>query len=190
MKQHYINELDNFMGAWYLDDTSICDRLIDFHKNSPNQHQGTIGKGVNPSVKDSTDVELKDDIVMIEYFDQLKLVTAEYIKKYPWCNGYNPFALTQVALVQHYKPTSAYFGWHSERIGTREIATTRHLVFMTYLNDVDDGGETEWFHQNLKIKPEKGLTVIWPTDWTFTHRGVASPTQDKYIVTGWFNFID
>ena len=59
---------------------------------------------------------------------------------------------------------------------------------MTYLNDVIDGGETEWYYQNIKIKPERGLTVIWPSDWTFTHRGNTSPTQTKYIATGWFNF--
>ena len=59
---------------------------------------------------------------------------------------------------------------------------------MTYLNDVTDGGETEFFHQNLKITPEKGLTLIWGADWTFTHRGIPSPSQEKYIATGWFSF--
>jgi hypothetical protein len=42
----------------------------------------------------------------------------------------------------------------------------------------------------VQVQPEKGLTVIWPADWTFTHRGIVSPTQDKWIVTGWFNFLD
>ena len=40
----------------------------------------------------------------------------------------------------------------------------------------------------IKVKPEKGLTLIWPADWTFTHRGVPSSTETKYIVTGWFNY--
>jgi hypothetical protein len=66
----------------------------------------------------------------------------------------------------------------------------RHLVFMTYLNDIEDHGETEFYHQMLKIKPEKGLTLIWPADWTFTHRGNPSPSEQKYIVTGWFNYIN
>jgi hypothetical protein len=61
---------------------------------------------------------------------------------------------------------------------------------MTYLNDVNDDGETEFYYQNLKIKPQKGKTVIWPADWTHTHRGITSPTQEKYIITGWFNFIN
>jgi hypothetical protein len=59
---------------------------------------------------------------------------------------------------------------------------------MTYLNDVEIGGETEFFHQKLKIRPEKGLTLIWPADWTFTHIGITSP-EEKFIVTGWFNYI-
>ena len=59
---------------------------------------------------------------------------------------------------------------------------------MTYLNDVTDGGETEFLHQKFKIKPEKGLSIIWPADWTFTHKGVVSPTQTKYIATGWYEY--
>ena len=60
---------------------------------------------------------------------------------------------------------------------------------MTYLNDVTDGGETEWAYQDTKIKPKKGLSVIWPSEFTHMHRGVPSKTQEKYIVTGWFNLI-
>ena len=56
---------------------------------------------------------------------------------------------------------------------------------MTYLNDVTDAGGTEFCHQNLIVQPKKGLTLIWPADWTFTHRGVPSPTQEKIITTGW-----
>ena len=69
------------------------------------------------------------------------------------------------------------------------LYVSRHLVFMTYLNDVKDDGQTEFYYQRLKIKPEKGLTLIWPADWTFTHRGIASNSEDKYIVTGWLNLV-
>ena len=59
---------------------------------------------------------------------------------------------------------------------------------MTYLNDIEDGGETEFFYQKLKVKPQKGLTLIWPVDWTHTHRGVPSMTEEKIIATGWYYF--
>ena len=61
---------------------------------------------------------------------------------------------------------------------------------MTYLNDVEDGGETQWLYQGKLVKPKKGLTAIWPTDFTHTHRGVVSPTQRKTIVTGSFNCLN
>ena len=60
---------------------------------------------------------------------------------------------------------------------------------MTYLNDVEDQGETEFHFQEVKIKPKKGLSLIWPADFTYTHRGIPSPTQEKYIATGWFNMV-
>ena len=58
---------------------------------------------------------------------------------------------------------------------------------MTYLNSVEDGG-TEFKYQNLITPAKKGLTLIWPAQWTHTHRGQISGTKEKYIVTGWFNF--
>ena len=88
--------------------------------------------------------------------------------------------------IQKYKPSQAYHSWHTERGGKK--TSNRHLVFMTYLNDVKKGGETEWYYQNLKIKPEKGLTVIWSADWTFTHKGYSTIDEDKYIITGWYEF--
>ena len=32
--------------------------------------------------------------------------------------------------------------------------------------------------------------MICPSDFTHTHRGQKSPTQEKYIATGWFNHVD
>ena len=55
---------------------------------------------------------------------------------------------------------------------------------MTYLNTVKNGG-TEFYYQKLKVDAVKGLTLIWPSDWTHTHKGVISKKQKKYILTGW-----
>jgi len=74
--------------------------------------------------------------------------------------------------------------------GISKSINTPALVFMTYLNDVTDGGETQWLYQEKQIQPKKGLTVLWPTDFTHTHRGVVSPTQPKTIATGWYNYLD
>ena len=61
---------------------------------------------------------------------------------------------------------------------------------MTYLNDVEDGGGKEFKYQKLRFNAKKGTTLIWPPDFTHTHRGVISPTQEKYISTGWLIHCD
>ena len=37
----------------------------------------------------------------------------------------------------------------------------------------------------VETEGKKGLTLIWPADWTHTHRGVISQTKEKTIITGW-----
>ena len=59
---------------------------------------------------------------------------------------------------------------------------------MTYLNTVKDGGGTEFYYQNKKFKAKEGVTLIWPADWTFTHRGIISKKCEKYIITGWLSY--
>lgn len=59
---------------------------------------------------------------------------------------------------------------------------------MTFLNNCKNGG-TQFKYQNLTIPAKKGLTLIWPAEWTHTHKGQISIEEEKYIITGWFNFL-
>lgn len=184
--------MTDFIHQQFIQDIDICDLIIEYHKTNENKGAGQItGNKVVPEEKDSIDCMFRHDHHLFPiYIKNLQDIVNSYIEKYPMCNFYAPWGITEGFNVQYYKPTAGYHAWHTERCNHLQPSTSRHLVFMTYLNDVTDAGETEFYHQNLKIKPEKGKTVIWPADWTFTHRGIASPTQEKYIVTGWFNFCD
>ena len=57
---------------------------------------------------------------------------------------------------------------------------------MVYMNDVDEGGETEFLYQQKKIKPKTGRVVIFPASFTHQHRG-NPPMSNKYIITGWLS---
>jgi len=59
---------------------------------------------------------------------------------------------------------------------------------MYFLNDVERGGETEFYYQDTKVKPKKGTMVIAPAGFTHTHKGSVPETEDKYIVTSWILF--
>ena len=91
--------------------------------------------------------------------------------------------ISALVLLQKTEPTQGYHMFHGENINWN--VSDRTLAWMVYLNDVEEGGETEWLYQQRKIKPEKGTVVIWPGSFTHLHRG-NPPMSEKYIATGWY----
>lgn len=79
-----------------------------------------------------------------------------------------------------------YHVWHYES-DIREHSH-RLLTWSLYLNDVEEGGETEFLYQHQRVKPKQGTLVIFPASFTHTHRGNPPLSNDKYIVTGWTEF--
>ena len=184
--------MNNFILERYIENLSVCDDLIDFHKKSPNKTPGTqIGPDGKPSLnndKISTDVALIPNELGERYVKELQNIVDMYVNIYSYSASRSRWSICEGVTIQHYNPTEGFLSYHCERSSNNVPETYRHLVFMTYLNDVDDDGETEFFYQNIKVKPKKGKTLIWPADWTHTHRGITSPTQEKYIITGWFSY--
>ena len=179
--------IKDFIHMNYMDDISLCDDIIEFHKNEPNKWHGRAGNKVDTTVKDSTDTVLNFNAdLFMRYLNEIKKSFNLYENNFMYSKVKELYALVESVNVQHYRPNQAFYDWHCER---KNVDNNRHLVFMTYLNDVADGGETEFYYQRFKVKPKKGLTLIWPVDWTYTHRGISSPTEHKYITTGWVSFI-
>jgi hypothetical protein len=89
--------------------------------------------------------------------------------------------------IQKYAATiGGYPHWHSEIWPDESFEGLHRLVlWMYYLNDVESGGETEFYFQKKSIKPKKGTVVIAPAGFTHTHRGNAPLSGDKYILTSW-----
>ena len=185
--------MENFIYETMLDDVTVCDELIEYYENNTEQKtKGTTAGGpdINNQGKVSTDVVIQYSRhpAIQKYVRELTLNGIRpYSEKYG-LNHSHKMGLKEPFNIQHYAPNEGYRMWHCERSTSQSLQ--RALAWMTYLNDVDDGGETEFHWQQLKVKPVKGKTLVWPTDFTHLHRGITSPTQHKYIITGWFNFHD
>lgn len=187
------NKSPSFISGWFIED-EICDGMISFF-NEDNYFpisEGLSSVGVvDKSRKESLDKSISPitkDYRVLSYLNSLSKIIDLYIQKYEWCNNTEAsWRIIENFNIQYYPPNGGFKVFHFERNGNLK-SLTRVLTFMTYLNDVNDGGETEFYYQKLKVKPRKGLTLIWPVDWTHTHRGIVSPTEEKMIVTGWYNF--
>ena len=59
------------------------------------------------------------------------------------------------------------------------------ILISIYLNDVKEGGETEFLHFSKRVKPKTGRIVIWPAGFPYVHRGNPPLSGEKYILTSW-----
>lgn len=185
----------SFVAGWLHPDPAICDDLIKYFHARGDKMEGQIGhdRAVVKSIKESVDVIVTPDQfvhpIIARYFLGLRAVASKYCEKYQAAYAVNQWGVTESVNLQYYPAGGGYKEWHTERIGKQAPSCNRHLVFMTYLNDVGDGGGTEFFYQGLRTPARKAATLIWPVDWTHLHRGEVSPTEEKYIITGWFSFL-
>ena len=121
----------------------------------------------------------------------LSVGTDEYHREYPFINKIKSWTIAPTFKLQRYNPEEGYFTLHCENDGpdfTGESSEMLILAWMIYLNDVTDGGYTEFPSQNTKFQPRRGDLLIWPAYFTHPHRGIVSKTQVKYILTGWYAF--
>jgi prolyl 4-hydroxylase len=184
MRAHKINASNNFIAGWYIDH-KICDNLIDDFeqkvrsglsrtKETPKNYTGVSINSINKSI-------------LNKYLNNyLQPCLESYLKLYHQANNCQTFKLTE-GNIQRYDSEKFYDVYHFENDGEVQ-RIYRHLVFMTYLNTIDSGGHTKFLYQNTSIKPEKGLTLIWPAQWTHAHTGTYTK-EIKYICTGWYNFV-
>lgn len=123
----------------------------------------------------------------------------EYIQKYevgmfsavnsnqprPTCLEEYPIALTGAQL-QRTRPSQGFHVWHAESSCLSH--KSRAISYILYLNDISDGGETEFLHLSERVSPKAGRMLIFPAGWTHTHRGNPPLVEDKYIATGWMEY--
>ena len=184
----YKLEDNTFMGGWYIP-KGVCDELKEYYDSRKDEHiAGQSGEGLNPDFKKCTELYIKpyefNDID--RYLFYLQECLDRYKEKYPYADQVNSYSINSNVKIQHYKPGEAYYAMHMENSGQPQLVQ-RHLVFMTYLDTLDNAG-TEFYHQKLTTPCEKGLTLIWPAGWTHMHRGVTNTVGDKSIITGWYTF--
>ena len=170
-----------------------CKKIINYFESHSELHfEGfTGGNKKKDDLKKDTEISCNFDKSQGPCWISKYLNTAltEYIKKYPEIDGLEFFEKCQDFKLQRYFPSEGYFLLHCENYGSSEQIVSRVLAWMIYLNDVKDGGYTEFPNQKKKYQPRTGDVLIWPAYFTHTHRGVVSKSQTKYIATGWVNFL-
>ena len=175
-----------------------CKEIIDFFESNSDDHTpGVVSVRGKEEVK--VDSSIKESVDLFRNFTEEEIPEKFIVKAMNTCmpqyeKKFN--ALKKVEMwdahlnynIRRYDPGMGYFAEHCEMHGLGN-GCDRLMVWMVYLNDVEDGGETYFTSQDIKITPKAGSFIVWPAYWTHPHHGLVSNTQTKYIATGWFTFL-
>lgn len=199
-KEHEINkERDKFICGYYIPDEIIdpiiewCSGLDLYPASTWDATQDKIKRwdGESNDVKECFEQGLLWPTINVEcmhvYLDAVQSCLEMYKNQYAPLQTGGAFKMDPSFNFQKYPKGGSYNSWHSERACVS--SARRMLVWMTYLNECEDGGETAFLYQKYKMTPEKGLHLFWPSDWTHTHRGLTSHKTEKMILTGWYSYI-
>jgi hypothetical protein len=185
----------------------LCEEIIHFYKED--NQLGGLGvtySGVNKKIKDTWDLNiatlLEDkkwkkihEVLYKELYINIKI----YLDKFNNDPEYNKYHLddmdkfnilgtnvlkSECFQVQKYEKQKGKYIYHNDFKAEFKKEEYRVITYIWYLNDVEEGGETEFFG-NYKIKPQAGKLVLFPASWCYPHCGCMPISSDKYIITGW-----
>jgi len=191
MYKEYKLPKESFISGWFIPE-KICDDLIFYYKKfKKNAIPGKFNKPnyaiETKNYKESLDLFVKPNNCepeILSYRKVLQEILNLYLKKYPEANKYDRFNIEGFN-IQKYPKKGGFKIWHFET--GSHLLSTRVLVFMTYLNNLEKGG-TMFKYQKITTPSKKGLTLIWPTNFTHTHKGQIL-NKEKMITTGWFKLL-
>ena len=201
----YSDHSPNFIGVWSFENHKFCDDIIEFFEHNPTMHSdvGFVDyKDEKRKVKyEKKFVDAKQTIIrrenleeesfspILEYLNNnLKKCYQDYISRWTTLARQDIGLSSDMAIVRFKKSQKEYNEYSYRRKSGENLIDT--LNFRTFLNTPIDGGEINFYYYGLSFKPVKGLTLIYPTDWTHANisENLPDKKQDSYMITGSLGF--
>ncbi len=182
--QHYVRCYDNALPA------ELCAGLIAGFEQT-RALQEANGRGLRAGLDHSAWTELNltrlaDPAMQGFFFAQVDTYLERYNTEVPLTLPIPPSRRTADLVIKRYrKETEERFQPHFDSINE---AANRYLVFLWYLNDVVEGGETEFCDLGVRVQARAGRLLMFPPYWMYQHAGLPPRSNDKYILSTYLLF--
>lgn len=188
--------MENFIRRYYFPQGD-CDAIVSWFESNPEFHTpGVISNELGDSiidyrVKNATCINfnLNDAYTINTHFssflDFLWDSVSNYVAEFSELSHMNFSMLESFHISRYTPPDGGFLVDHCERNDVD--SATRLLVWMLYLTDNGLEGGTKFTYLDHDEPAERGKLLIWPPDFTHTHKSIIDSTKSKYIITGWYN---
>ena len=165
--------------------SSVCDDLISFFESNPKKHE-TLNNNGTPNFTQLNLTKNREEKKVIH--NKLIQTVFEYRDEYYKYVHKDVFpdshAFEEFRIKRYNTGGEDRFDTH---VDVQDYSSARRfLSFFWYLNDVEEGGETEF--DGLAIKPKKGTLVIFPPLWMFPHKGNPPISGAKYLLSTYLHY--
>lgn len=182
--RHYIRVYDNSLPP------ELCSKLISSF-GTLSRFQLRNGRGIRPGLEESAwtelDVTRLSDAPFLSFFRSLISTSLQRYNadvRLPIPVPDSPL-LSPLILKRYLAGGQEQFQTHFDAIN--EVCD-RYLVFLWYLNDVAEGGQTWFPGLGTGVAPRAGRLLMFPPYWLYAHQGQPSALQDKYILSTYLRF--
>lgn len=146
----------------------------------------TIGQGTNQSARTNYNLNVTNTAQVTgnqvaanihnQFYTMLLAAIGPYSEKY----GIHETFYHEDYSVLRYRGGQQY---HAHYDGGTNVG--RCISAICYLNSDYEGGEIEFVNFGVKIKPEPGMLILFPSNYAYTH--IAHPVTDgtKYAIVTW-----
>ena len=179
-------------------DDEMCSLIIDFFEEKTHlQRKGLSGAYVDVEFKNTIDINFNkyvDSMVLSVFKESLHKCLIDYANKNEGL--YKSFSYEEKlfnlseCVLKRYTKNEGFYRGHCDVVPADEFSVNRAVSFLLYLNDVEDGGETEFTTLGLKIKPERGKVLMFPPFWTHQHKAHIPKSNDKYVISCWALYLN
>jgi hypothetical protein len=169
---------------------ALCAQMIEsFEKLA--RHHTRNGRGVMPQLGQSSWTELNvSKVADADTVNFFRAQIVQYLEKY---NTQLKLTLPVPArerienlrIKRYFAEDGDQFQPHFDAL---DYNSNRYLVFIWYLNDVAQGGETDFPDLKMRIGARAGRLLIFPPYWMFQHAGLPPKSNDKYIISTYLLF--
>jgi predicted 2-oxoglutarate/Fe(II)-dependent dioxygenase YbiX len=152
--------------AWSYDVNKFCDKkyIAQAHQISPSDYYATEQQEISEKLHSSLDAAFK------HYSNVLYPFAGKNIKTMEQSTG----LLRYVA--------DGFLPAHSDQgISSRVLST------VSYLNDDYVGGEIEFINSGVKVKPEAGSIIFFPSNFLYIHEVYPIISGTRYSMPQWFH---
>ena len=177
----YVRVYENHMATQY------CKEIIAMYKALPEHHYRYDHNG-SPNMDQMNFTQHRDvHPILHQYLVNLSLQAIQQYKidvpeAIHWPEKYS----LEDFRIKHY--SAGGVDRFDEHVDVKSlISAKRFLIFFWYLNDVEEGGETEVTNIGVKVKAETGKLLILPPYWMFPHIGHPVVKGEKYLLSSYMH---